>query len=270
MLTKLMAGGQTGADRAALDVAIKFDIPYGGWIPKGRLAEDGALPDKYRLKELPTDRYSAATEQNVIDSDGTLIFSRGKPAGATDDAREMALKHRKQLLGIDLNLTPSFDAASLIVSWIQLRRIKTLNVTGPRASTDPQIYTDVFRILEMAVQRLKRTQRGPAGTFKPVSRSRPLPPPTVAKALERLLSGLTLKDKTTIANMAEVELSTLHPHLGEYIQNEFGLLSGNTDLLRSCSFLARRGRVAGDEAAAIIIRELWKRLRETHKLRVVK
>jgi Circularly permutated YpsA SLOG family len=152
MLPKLISGGQTGADRAALDAALKFDIPYGGWLPKGRLAEDGPLDAKYKLQEMPTDSYSARTEQNVIDSDGTVIFSHGKPAGGTDYTREMALKHGKQLLGIDLNQTTSLDAASLIVSWIQLRRIKILNVAGPRASEDADIYNDVYRILEMVIQ----------------------------------------------------------------------------------------------------------------------
>jgi len=83
MLEKIISGGQTGADRAALDVALKFNIPYGGWVPKGRIAEDGPLPRKYQLQEMPTPSYPARTEQNVIDSDGTVIFSHGKPAGGT-------------------------------------------------------------------------------------------------------------------------------------------------------------------------------------------
>ena len=73
MLKKIISGGQTGADRAALDVALKFNIPYGGWVPKGRIAEDGPLPRKYQLQEMPTPSYPARTEQNVIDSDGRLL-----------------------------------------------------------------------------------------------------------------------------------------------------------------------------------------------------
>lgn len=158
MLFKIISGGQTGADRAALDAALKFDVPYGGWLPKGRLAEDGPLDLRYSLKEMPTDSYSARTEQNVVDSDGTVIFSHGKPTGGTDYTREMALKHGKQLLSIDLNLTATHDAASLIVSWIQMRRIKILNVAGPRASEDAGIYNDVFRILAMVIQLQKQAQ----------------------------------------------------------------------------------------------------------------
>ena len=72
MIKKIISGGQTGADRAILDFALKFFKPYGGWIPKGRITEDGPLPDKYQLQEMPTSSYPKRTEQNVIDSDGTL------------------------------------------------------------------------------------------------------------------------------------------------------------------------------------------------------
>jgi hypothetical protein len=77
MIKKIISGGQTGADRAALDTAIKLGIPHGGWISKGRKAEDGPLPDKYQLQEMPTDSYPERTEQNVVDSEGTLIISHG-------------------------------------------------------------------------------------------------------------------------------------------------------------------------------------------------
>ena len=151
MIEKIISGGQTGADRAALDVAIKFDITHGGWVPKGRITEDGKLHDKYQLQEMPTASYPARTEQNVIDSDGTVIFSRGKPTGGTDYTRQMVLKNKKHMLHIDLNLTTSYDGASLILSWSNLQKIRTLNVAGPRASKDGQIYGEVFRIFQMVI-----------------------------------------------------------------------------------------------------------------------
>jgi hypothetical protein len=98
MIKKIISGSQSGVDRAALDFALKFNIPHGGWIPKGRIAEDGPLPDKYQLQEMPTSSYPKRTEQNVIDSDGTLIFSRGKPTGGTDYTRKMVLKHKRHRL----------------------------------------------------------------------------------------------------------------------------------------------------------------------------
>src|SRR5210317_1097560 len=148
MLKKMISGGQTGADRAALDFALKFNIPHGGWIPKGRIAEDGPLPDKYQLQEMPTASYSERTEQNVIDSDGTVIFSRGKPTGGTEYTRKMVLKHKRHLVHIDLKLQTSYDAAYEILSTIEFYHIKILNVAGPRASKDPAINNDVFKLLD--------------------------------------------------------------------------------------------------------------------------
>src|SRR5688572_80983 len=75
MLNKIISGGQTGADQAALDFALEHGIPHGGWCPKGRLSEDGCIPEKYQLREMPTDAYPARTEKNVLDSDGTVIIS---------------------------------------------------------------------------------------------------------------------------------------------------------------------------------------------------
>ncbi len=153
MVRKIISGGQTGVDRAALDVAMRLGRPYGGWIPKGRLTEEGPLPAYYQLEEMPTDAYEARTEKNVIESDGTLLISRGSPTGGTDYTRRMALKHGKQMLHIDLNLgqRPS-DAASIIASWIEMNRIETLNVAGPRASNDPSIYMDATHILTHLLQ----------------------------------------------------------------------------------------------------------------------
>jgi hypothetical protein len=268
MIKKIVSGGQTGADRAALDTAIKLKIPHGGWIPKGRITEKGPLPDKYQLQEMPTDSYPKRTEQNVIDSDGTLIICRGRPTGGSEYTREMTLKHKRHLLHIDLNITPSYDAASLILSWVNLHRIEVLNVAGPKASKDPEIYSDVSRILKMAFKMHRIDESEPINKTK--ERKRPTNSPrTVNEAVGRLNSELALKDKVTIANMAEIELSTLHSNLGEYVRNEFDLWYNNKDLLTSCCFFVKRDDVHVDEASSIIIRELWKRLRETHKLRVV-
>jgi len=103
MLQKIISGGQTGADRAALDVAIEFNIPHGGWIPKGRKTEDGVLPDKYQLQEMPTASYPKRTEKNILDSDGTLILSHGKLTGGSALTVKVATKHDRPWLHVDLN-----------------------------------------------------------------------------------------------------------------------------------------------------------------------
>ena len=271
MIKKIISGGQTGADRAALDAAIKLGIPHVGWVPKGRLAEDGPISDKYQLQEMPTDSYSKRTERNVIYSDGTLIIARGKLTGGTDYTRKMTLKHKKQLLGIDLNLISHYDAASLAASWIKLQQVHVLNVAGPRASEDPLIYLDVLRILEHVVQILTDEDRKSGVETRHSKQGKPsTPPKTVEEAVNRLLDELSLKDRTIISNLSEYELINFHINLGEYIRNEFGLWSGNKDLISSCCTIAKMDKIHEDTASTLIIEALWKRLIETHKLRVVK
>ncbi len=150
MVNKIISGGQTGADRAALDVAIKLGISHGGWIPKGRLTENGRLDEKYHLKEMESANYNKRTEQNVIDSHGTLIISHGKLIGGSEYTRDMVLRHGRPWLHIDLNKTGSFQAAKQIRSWLAEHEIEVLNVAGPRASKDPAIYPATVDILETA------------------------------------------------------------------------------------------------------------------------
>ncbi|NOQ20170.1 MAG: hypothetical protein GQ571_09405 [Desulfobacterales bacterium] len=148
VIEKIISGGQTGADQAALDAAIKLGIPHGGWIPKGRLTEKGRLSTKYDLKEMPGTSYALRTEQNVIDSNGTLIISHGELTEGSDYTRKMALKHYRPWLHINLHKTPAFKAAILISSWITENTIEILNVAGPRESKDDLIYQDVLKIIE--------------------------------------------------------------------------------------------------------------------------
>src|SRR5574344_1431456 len=92
----IVSGGQTGVDRAALDAAISLGYPYGGWLPKGRLAEDGPLPDSYvGMQEMPTKNYIRRTEQNVVDSDLTIVICHGTPEGGTTRTIDFCVKHSK-------------------------------------------------------------------------------------------------------------------------------------------------------------------------------
>src|SRR5229473_2876346 len=100
-IKKIVSGGQTGADRAALDFAIAHQIPHGGWCPKGRKCEDGTLADRYELKETPSNDYPQRTEWNVRDSDGTVIFSIAPVlTGGSKQTVNLAMKHQKPLFHI--------------------------------------------------------------------------------------------------------------------------------------------------------------------------
>jgi len=128
---RVVSGGQTGVDRAALDVAIELGMAHGGWCPKGRLAEDGPIPGQYRLSETDSPDYAVRTEQNVLDSDATLILCRGRPGGGTDLTQRLADRHGKPHLVVDLEGSPEPDAAG---RWLQTWRPAVLNVAGPRES----------------------------------------------------------------------------------------------------------------------------------------
>jgi len=153
MIQKIISGGQTGADRAALDFAIKHSIPYGGWVPKGRKTEDGTLPEKYHLQEMPTDQYSKRTEKNVIDSDGTLILSHGLLTGGSALTTSFAEKHKKPWMHIDLEISSYSEAARMIQEWVGRNGIKIMNVAGPRASKDPMIYQATVDVLDAVFTR---------------------------------------------------------------------------------------------------------------------
>jgi hypothetical protein len=250
MIKKIISGGQTGADRAALDVAIELGIPHGGRIPLGKKTEDGRLPDEYRLLETTSIDYSLRTELNVLDSDGTLIVSHGDLTGGSALTQDLARKHRQPCLHIDLIMTSESKTAEIITSWIDARKIKTLNVAGPRASKDPRIYEATRRVLKAVIVRYL--------------------PLTVEQAVERLISELSLKDKAGMARIEEDELSALNLTIGAYIRRRFGMWSGNGQLIASCRIVSGNKNLHEDDASAIIIRELWKQLRETHGLKAVK
>ena len=145
-LEKVVSGGQTGVDRAALDVALELSIPCGGWCPKGRRAEDGSIPAKYPLQESPTTNYAERTALNVKESDGTLILSRGSLRGGTALTKTFAERYQRPCLVVDLQnaTTPQ------ISDWLLVNSIRVLNVAGPRESSQPGITrsaTTFLRIL---------------------------------------------------------------------------------------------------------------------------
>lgn len=132
----VVSGGQTGVDRAALDVAIQCGIDHGGWCPQGRLAEDGPIPPRYELQETESTEYPVRTQRNVLDSDGTLILFRERLYGGTELTRHFAQQAGKPLMMVDLNGSSELES---IHAWIRQYGIRRLNVAGPRESSAPGI-----------------------------------------------------------------------------------------------------------------------------------
>lgn len=148
MLRKIISGGQTGVDRAALDVALEHGIDCGGWCPQGRKAEDGPIPERYPLQETPWDGYPQRTEWNVRDSDGTLILTRGEPDRGTALTVCLAQEKKKSCLVVDL--AEGVDVES-IRGWLEENHIETLNIAGPRESSAPGIQEQAANLLRRLV-----------------------------------------------------------------------------------------------------------------------
>ena len=150
---KIVSGGQTGVDQAALDVAIAMGIDCGGWCPLGRRSEEGPIDMKYSLKETPTRDYPQRTEWNIRDSDGTLILTRGKPDGGTALTRRLARALKKPCRTVDFEKR---DFPEVVAAWLCENEILTLNVAGPRESSQIGIHDEAAEYLKMVFEAWKR------------------------------------------------------------------------------------------------------------------
>lgn len=153
VIERIVSGGQTGVDRAALDAARAAGIAIGGWCPEGRRAEDGVIPERYPLRETPTPDYALRTAWNVRDSDATLILAWGRPAGGTERTRQEAETWGRPCLVCDLERPPEIED---VAAWIRSVRPAVLNVAGPRASEVPEAYTGAKTFLERLFAELVR------------------------------------------------------------------------------------------------------------------
>ena len=143
MIEKLVSGGQTGVDRAALDAALEVGMGCGGWCPRGRRAEDGIIPNLYPLKQTIGSDYYERTQRNVEDANGTLIVAPGELNGGPLVTLNYAQLIGKPLLIINLDEPNRELHLTGSIEWLDVHRIKILNVAGPRESDRPGIYDDV-------------------------------------------------------------------------------------------------------------------------------
>ena len=266
MLTKIISGGQSGADRAALDVAITLGIPHEAWIPAGWGEENGVVSGPYNFREMPTSSIPQWIKHNILYSNGTLILSHGNLTGGSAAVLQSAEPRDRPILHVDLSGTAEFAAAQLIHSWFERNDIGILNVAGARAEKDPGIYDATTRALETAIHLgiIETTLVNPA---RPSAEA---PPLSVAEAVDRILTRLTLREKTAIAKMKEFDLNLFSPVLPKIIKENFGVRSGNEELLESCRLLYGPHETDENGPSIVIIRALWKKLQGTHSLRIVK
>ncbi|MCW5698468.1 MAG: putative molybdenum carrier protein [Rhodospirillales bacterium] len=154
-LAKIVSGAQTGVDRAALDVALEVGLPCGGWVPRGRRAEDGQVSFDYPVRETASRAYGVRTRLNVRDSDATLIITRGQPTGGTALTIEIAKNLGKPLQVIDLDAAL---APETVARWLLDADVRVLNIAGPRESSSPGIYHSATAFLRAVLADLGTAQ----------------------------------------------------------------------------------------------------------------
>lgn len=146
-ITKIISGGQTGVDRAGLDAAIALNIEHGGYVPKGRKAEDGQVPQKYHMEEMKKGGCPARTKKNIEASDGTVIFCQSRPSTGTKLTVDHAVQIKKPVLVLEIDAVSKQAAVGMIREWIARENIEVMNVAGPRQSSAPIVALMAKKIL---------------------------------------------------------------------------------------------------------------------------
>jgi hypothetical protein len=224
---------------------------------------------------MPDDNYAKRTEKNVIDSDGTIIFSHGILTGGSELTRIVAEKCNRPHLHLDLNIRSEFQAAQMIKDWVIKHNIEVLNVAGPRESNDPEIYKATVDILQTALYLGIIEETTPNSFASDEQNDFPLKtgslPRTVSQAVDSLISKLTFKEKSKLANQPASGLKDWRFTLGSNIQHDFNIDRENHELLASCRSVSHDESLTAEDAAFVILKALWEKLRnQTNLIKIVK
>ena len=266
-IKKIISSGELGAESAALDIAIRLKIPYGGYAITSPFLEIERRTPRYRLTRKPFQDTQSKDAANLQIAEGTLIFSHGILPDFLDTIQTYARTHAHPCLHIDLAQSPPLNAAFQIDRWVRRHAIEILFVTGTTMLEDDLIYQATYNALYNFLMIGKESY--PDQENEKAQASSKSWPGTIDEAVQRLIEELSLKDKATIANMSASELTPLNNSLGRHIRNWFGLNAENHTLLWSCAKEAGKTALTEKEASAIIISCLALELEKTHKLRIL-
>jgi len=150
MLKKIISGGKPGVELAALDAAIRLNIPHGGWCYRNRKTDGGVLPEHYNVKEIENPSYFERLEKNVIDSEGTVVLTYGQMVVGSKAVKDVADKCNKPLLNVNLDGHSLDQTVTLIRKWMTEHEIDTIYFTGSKTGRGPgtKIYDEVIQIIE--------------------------------------------------------------------------------------------------------------------------
>lgn len=295
-ISKIVSGAQTGADRGGLDAAMYCKLPYGGWVPKGRLAEDGTVPGIYtELRETETRSYLTRTEANVADSDATVIFTRGKLKGGSLKTAEFARKHNRPMLHVDLANSDRSMAIEAVALWLRTDCPDScaLNVAGQRESKAPGIQREVMVMMVDIISTVNRLGKYPLSDAGSVPDSEDavhcpakdvcaderdpdqdddIPeqlrhPKTVAEAVGIVMNALTDETKYEIRMKTDRDQFLIDCHFGLALWIRNLLIHRNRNLIDLCADFQRGNCVDGrdvktepDAISGSICEQVWERL----------
>ncbi len=274
MLEKIISCGRPGAEQAALDAAVKLGIAFGGWLPKGSNPMFVQGSDKYNRIEMATAQQIEANKSNIRKSDGTLLLSHGVQGFDTQKIAAAVRRYSTPLLQIDLNQVNAFNAAAMINDWIMDNAVSILHVSGPSQKEDRRIYHATHDLLQ-AVYFLNLTEASVSLSMdskkQDTERSGGDPlPGSVDDAVDRIIEAMSLKDRAQLANFRAEEIAALQLTLGLYIKAKLDHWSGRTAFDHSCEAAAEKEKIDKSNLSMVLIKLIWKKLRDTHRLRVVK
>jgi hypothetical protein len=268
MITKVISGGQTGADQGARNAAKKLGIPFGGWIPKNRSTESKPLFYSYTPNEIPAISEYTAIEKNILESDGTLILTHGKLTGGSLLTQKLCKRHKKPCLHKDLTDKWHADVSSEIHSWVVEKDVEILNVAGPRADKDPLIYESALYVVE-AVLLLSLVEADAGAKLSDISNDKLLAhfmtPKSVDQAIDQMLYDLDTYQRDSLSQLDEDQLPLLNMNLGLYVRSQFQLLEEHSDLLEDCRRVTGNTNMTPDEASDMLVRRLWEFLRQKNQ-----
>lgn len=272
MIDKIVVSRKSGPALAALNLAVKLELQTAGWSE----GDDPDFAHAFGLQPVASNSSPSALEHCVAASHGTINFTLSQTAGTSLQAETLkrcSLRLNRPLLVVKIDAESGFWAARTVAGWIVENRIRVLHVDGDCGEQD-SVRKGIADILEaayflaMATPGLPSADKPDAGPERMSQAARQVE--TLAAAVDHLERELALKDKTTIANMAFSELKSLGATVGGYILTHFDLYSDGSKLLADCRRQSGTSEQSPDEAAAVIIEELWERLRASCRIRVVK
>ena len=275
MIKKIISIGNPGVDRAAIDAALDIGIPFVQGGPSILKPDSRSIDGQRSLIEKEAISITQNIEENIRNSDGTLIITSGELSKILRIIIDLTTVYIIPCLHVDLMKIPSFKALSLIVKWIRNHKIRILNIAGSDVGGNKRIYEKTYDIISGAYF---LSQSGSTGIsdlkdYLFTSYSRQLKktrPENVDRTVGVLISELSLKDKVRIANLQIDEFTQLNSAFGDFVKGNINLSAKKPELIQTCQLLSKNLSFSEKDTAEMIIFELWKQLRKTHKLRIVK